>query len=215
MPITLHEIPPSPNNIKVRIGLNYKGIPFERRPIPMQPGVPPSQSDRSSLTALTRQPFTPVLEHDGIRMFDSSAILRYLEANFPETPTIVSPDYNTMREIERWESFGRTQANQPVSIIFGQAMSEAPDPSECQRACQLAHQLTAATEERLVEHDWLATDHLSIGDIVVAPLLFYAMVPDAAAAANPIARLFQQHLDLGPERERTRAWVQRVMAYDQ
>ncbi len=31
--IKLYELPPSPNNIKVRIALNYKKIPFESPPL--------------------------------------------------------------------------------------------------------------------------------------------------------------------------------------
>ncbi|MEQ8763728.1 MAG: glutathione S-transferase family protein, partial [Planctomycetota bacterium] len=210
----LHEIPPSPNSMKVRIALNYKGIAFERIPLQMTPGVPPSQSDRSVLIELSRQPFAPVLVHGSVRMFDSSAILRYLEANFPDTPPIFSTVYPIAREMEAWEKIGRTECIAPVGIVFGQAFSDTPDPTECQRACQIAHEASAPIEERLKGSEWLVGDHLSIADIVCAPPLFYGMISDEAAKASPIAAFFKKSLDLGPDRERTRAWVAKVMAFD-
>jgi hypothetical protein len=39
-------------------------------------------------------------------------------------------------------------------------------------------------------------------------------VPEAVAGTHPIAQHFHDHLHLGANRERTRAWVARVMAHD-
>ena len=41
------------------------------------------------------------------------------------------------------------------------------------------------------------------------------MLPKAAAQSSPIGAFFVEHFDLGEDRDRTRAWVKRVMAHDE
>ena len=70
--IQLYDIAPSPNNMKARIALDYKGLAYER--IPVDP------EDRSVVIEISRQPLTPVLVHEGRAIWDSAAILRYSAA---------------------------------------------------------------------------------------------------------------------------------------
>ncbi len=109
--LKLYELPPSPNNMKVRIALGYKKLDYERLPLQFDdyPG------DRTEIVKVSRQPLTPVLAHGDTVIFDSGAILRYLEANFPEAPTIFSGDIDTMRKIEEWEWMARTQIAKSIS----------------------------------------------------------------------------------------------------
>ena len=97
--VTLHEITGSLNSVKVRIALSYKELEYNREPAVLDsfPG------DRSSIVGISRQPRLPVLQHGQTIVFDSGAILRYLEANFPDTAPIFSDDHATLGEIERWE----------------------------------------------------------------------------------------------------------------
>ena len=99
--VTLYEITGSSNSVKVRIALGYKGLEYDRQVV--DPG------DRSSVVSVSRQPRLPVLQHGETVIFDSGAILRYLEANFPETAPIFSEDRATLGEIEEWELLGRSQ----------------------------------------------------------------------------------------------------------
>ena len=78
-PLVIHGFETS-NNFKVRVALGYKGIPYEFRTI--------DPSDRDEIHRLTGQFLTPVLQHGDVVLFDSAAILRYLEANFRDTPRI-------------------------------------------------------------------------------------------------------------------------------
>ena len=43
--LTLHELTGSPNNVKVRIALGFKGLSYERKPITMD-GFPGNRSAR-------------------------------------------------------------------------------------------------------------------------------------------------------------------------
>jgi glutathione S-transferase len=204
--VRLYDLAASPNNMKVRIALSYKGIAYEK--------VPVNARDRSEVVKISGQPLTPVITHGERVVFDSAAILRYLEANFRDTPPLFSTDAQTMRAIERWEALARTELAQPVSICFGQFFASERDPAESERASKMLGELSGRIEEALANGPWLVGEQMSAADVAAAPAVFYGMVPDAAAAASPIAQFFREHLKLGEGRERTREWVGRVMAHD-
>jgi len=207
--LKLYELPPSPNNMKVRIALGYKKLDYERLPLQFDdyPG------DRSEIVKVSRQPLTPVLAHGDTVIFDSGAILRYLEANFPEAPTIFSGDIDTMRKIEEWEWMARTQLAKSISIIFMQAMSPDRDEDACRKASALMHELTGPIEGQLAQTPFLTGDHLTAADISAVPLIYYSMLPEGAAS-HPISRFMHENFELGADRDRTRSWVMKVLQND-
>ena len=208
--LKLHELTGSPNSVKVRIALGYKQLDYDRQPLEFEnfPG------DRSPLIKLSRQPRAPVLEHGKTVLFDSGAILRYLEANFPDAPAIFSNDYMAHSEIETWELFARTQLGEAIGMIFGQAFAPEQDASVIAKANALLNERTGSLEDRLSGREFLVGDHLTAADIVVAAPLYLTDLTDENAAAHPVASFFQKSLQLGEGRETTRAWVRRVIAHD-
>lgn len=210
--LKLHELTGSPNSVKVRIALGYKGINYDRNPLEFEafPG------DRAPLAKLSRQPRAPVLEHGETIIFDSGAILRYLEANFPDTPRIFVDDYETHAEIERWEMFAKTQISEPVGMLFGEAFSPTPNPDVIAKANQLFHERTGVLEDRLSgESSFLVGSQLTAADIFVAAPLYLADLTDENAGEHPVATFFQKNLFLGEGREKTRAWVRNVLTHDE
>ena len=208
--LILHELTGSPNNVKARIALGYKKLEYERKPFAFDkyPG------DRSGVVALSRQPRLPVLQHGKTVIFDSGAILRYLEANFPETPPLFVEDHAMFREIEQWELFVRTQLGEPISMLFGQAFAGSADKTVCATANRMLHERTGAFEDKLTTGEVLVGNHLTAADIVCAAPLYLADLTEQQANSNPIAKFFHDHMTLGEGREKTRAWVRRLMAYD-
>lgn len=208
--LTLHELTGSPNNVKARIALGYKGLQYDRKPLDLNdfPG------NRDSVVKLSRQPRLPVLQHGRTVIFDSGAILRYLEANFPDTPPIFVSEYAAHGEIEQWEVFSRTQIGEPIGMMFGQAFAPETDPQVIARANQLLDDRTGALEDKLSSSEFLVGDHLTAADIACAASLYLVDLTREGAASHPIANFFYTHLKLGQNREKTRAWVRRVMAYD-
>jgi maleylacetoacetate isomerase len=69
---------------RVRIGLNLKGVEYERIDISLLDG---KQRDADNL-ARNPQGFVPTLEIDGHQIPQSLAILDYLDARFPEPPFV-------------------------------------------------------------------------------------------------------------------------------
>jgi len=209
--VTLHEITGSSNSVKVRIALSYKGLEYNREAVELDsfPG------DRSSIVAISRQPRLPVLQHGETVVFDSSAILRYLEANFPDTPPIFSDDHATLGEIEGWELFARSQISEPLVMMFGELFAPEPDADVVARANEMLNERTATIEDRLGHGDYLVDDRLTAADIACAAPLYLADLPaEAATEDNPMDTFFHKNLTLGEGRPQTTEWVRRVMAYD-
>jgi glutathione S-transferase len=203
----------SPNNVKVRIALNYKGLDFESIEVPVK-NYPPAGDDRAEVVQISSQPLTPVLVHGDRVVFDSSSIIRYLDANFRDTSPLFSADFATMRLIEDWERFARTELGGPVSIGFQQALSEKPDPYEMQRACEQINELTGRIEKQLNETEWLVGHRMTAADVTAAPVVFLSMLPPEAAKAGPIPEFFVSNLELGAGRVRTRQWAGKIMEYN-
>jgi glutathione S-transferase len=205
-PLKLYDLAVSPNSVKIRIALDYKGIPYER--------VPVNHRDRSEIVRLSGQPLAPILTHGSVVLFDSGAILRYLDTAFRDTPSLFSTDYDTMHEIEAWELLSRTTLSDPVEIMFEEFLAEKKGPSAAERASRMLQEATARFEERLQKGEWLVGDRMTAADVTTAPSVYYGMLPAEVASSNPIARFFAERLRLGNGRDRTRAWAARVMSYD-
>jgi glutathione S-transferase len=207
--LELLQITGSPNNIKVRIALGLKGLAYEGEALEIEafPG------DRSPVIAMSAQPRTPVLRHGKSVIFDSSAILRYLEANFPDTPRLFSEDYFEMGAIEEWEMWARTTLEEPVGIIFGQVFALTPDKDLCQRATAAMVEATWRIEDTLEKRPFLLGDKPTAADVVAAPAVNLATIPDSPDN-GPIMGFFHRNFSLGEERERTRSWVKQMMAFD-
>ncbi|MGD8329149.1 MAG: glutathione S-transferase family protein [Acidobacteriota bacterium] len=180
------------NNFKVRAALGFKGIDY--RFVTIDP------KDRSGMVEISGQPFTPVMTHGDVVMFDSAAILRYLEANFPDTPKLFSDDYGTMRAIEKWEFFGRVDLHEPLGIMVRQRIAGTSDPEATARAAQAFADRTAELEKILSNQEWLAHTRLTAADITCACVVHRVKVMNA--------------FDVPDERPAVYAWTDKVMSFD-
>src|SRR5437867_3749373 len=136
--LKLYELPGSPNNVKARLALGYKKLAYDSEPLKLD-GYP---GDRSKIVAVSGQPLTPVLVHGDTVVFDSAAIIRYLDANFRQTPPLFSSDHQEMAVIEDWELYTKTKLSEPVGMSFGQVIAAKPDRAACDRACTPMPQAT-------------------------------------------------------------------------
>lgn len=206
--LVLYDLRPSPNNIKVRLALGYKRLDYELRPV--------DPRDRTRILALSGQPFTPVLQHGEVVMFDSSAILRYVEANVAREPRLYSADPDTMRAIERWEL--RTRGGgfgAPVGMGFDQFFSKKREADELAGARDLFEDRCREIEEALSPAGFLVGDALTAADICVVSLLSYGAPTEAMLEdALPILSFLCETFAVPADCPRTRDYVQRVLQYD-
>lgn len=208
--LTLYDLRPSPNNVKVRLALGYKGIPYEI--------VEVDPADRTPVVEASGQPLTPTIRHGDVVMFDSSAILRYLEANVAREPRLFAEDRETMHAIEAWEH--RTRGGDfgaPVGMIFEQYFAAERDPAVIAEANRRIEARAREVEEALGGGEYLVAGRLTAADLCVVPLLWTACLTDEEAQAMSawgVPPFFREHFRLDPAHEAVHAYVRRVMAHD-
>jgi len=180
------------NNMKVRIALNYKGLPFSFRTI--------DPRDRDQVVALTGQPLTPVLRHGDVLLFDSGAILRYLDANLSAAPRLFCGDRKTLVAIEGWETFGRARLLAPLVLVVNHRLEGGNDPAVFDAAQDAFKRAVAELAPALEGRSWLVGDSMTGADVTTAPVVF-------RGAGYGFC-------DLDELDPRVTDWVDRVMAYD-
>jgi glutathione S-transferase len=204
-PVTLYDLAASPNNIKVRLALAYKNIPYEKIQVDME--------DRRPLVKVSGQPLAPVLVHGDTVVFDSYAIVRYLDANWPSPPRLFSAEREAMKQIEEWEQFARTEASQPIRLTFNQAFAPSPDAAALAKANGLMNRAASRIEEALAKTPCLMGEAPNAADFTLASMLYYGAVPEGIEKTNPIAAFFRRYIKI-EKAPKTLDWIARMMAWD-
>ncbi len=207
--------PPSPNNVKIAIALAYKGIEHE-----VQDVAAWGDGAAEKLIELSGQPLTPVIEHKGVVLFDSCAILRFLDANF-DGPRLYSADRAEMKEIESWEMFHLASIGRSIRPAFGVVFGREPETEHASilaKVNQDAREASAAVETRLAEQAvkgsaWLVGNSMTAADICVASMLIFAAFPEALRSYSPLWKWFGERVDIGTDRTLCREWIGRVFTY--
>ena len=87
MTITLHAMSGSPFSWKCQLALEYKGLGYETRWLSVDRG----DLKAPEFAAMNPRKLAPVLTDGAITLYESEAIMRYLEAAYPE-PTLFPGD---------------------------------------------------------------------------------------------------------------------------
>lgn len=204
--LTLYDLEPSPNNIKVRLALNWKGVPFERVAI--------QGADRSGLIEATGQEFTPAIRYGDVTLFDSHAILRFIDCNWRDTGGRLYPlDRSGVREIEAWEQHSLA-LQACIGATFGQFFAPTADEETCRVAGQGLSEATGKIEAALEGREFLGGDAPNAADFVLAPFVWYGCMTDEQAARDDLRAFFKRHLVLDDRSARAAAWAHRTMAFD-
>jgi glutathione S-transferase len=153
------------NNIKVRLALEHKGIPYEFRTI--------EATDRDELVRVSGQFLTPAMVDGDVVLFDSGAILRYLDANYPETPKLFGHSHSEQWEIEDWERFGRGPLAEPMmSLVHARVRGEGVTPALEESAAADFGVAIRKLEGRLDGRQWLVGDEMTAADITCAAVIY-------------------------------------------
>jgi glutathione S-transferase len=203
--LKLYDLAPSPNNIKVRCALAYKKIPYEK--------VPVDPKNREPVVKVSGQPLCPVLTDGEAVVYDSYAIMRYLDANFPGTPRLYNAERDAIKKIKEWELFSRTEIGPGISLIFGQFIGGTADAEKIQKANDILNRAASRTEEALAKTPYLMGESPNAADFTAGTMLAYGNVSEAAAKGHPVAAFFAKHVRLQGF-PKTKAWTARVMEWD-
>ena len=186
----VHTIPGSPFARSVLATLEEKGGPY--RLAPVAPGTLQSPEH------LARHPFgrVPVLQHGDFWLYETQAILRYLDRVLPQQP--LTPDdarraarMDQAMNINDWYLFhGVGTVIVFHRIIAPQLMGRAPDEAAIAAAMPKARTVFAELSRLLDGQSFFAGEALSLADLLLAPAVaYFTMTPEWAELGVPHANL--------------------------
>ncbi len=190
--LTVHGFETS-NNMKVRVALGYKSIPYEFRTI--------DSVDRDEIVRISGQYLTPIIEHGDVVLCDSGAIMRYLDIAFRDTPKLFGHSRLGQWEIEDWELFAKHRMAGPMMrIVHVKIAGGAPDAATKQACADDFASALSELAQQIGDRDWVVGEELTAADIHAATILHRVQV----------AQMFE----MPPQARELDAWRERVMAYD-
>ena len=167
--LTFWELSPSPNNVKVRLALGYKGIAYRTEPV--------DPFDRTPLREVSGQDLSPVIQDKGIVLTDSEAILEYLDANYPDTPRLMPREGKHRYACDAWKRRTDKELWVPFRAVFLYALKRAETLDEDARAAFVA--ALRSYDAELGDRDSFHDDpDWAICDLRVVQWAAYAVPPE-------------------------------------
>ena len=187
---TVYSIPGSPFGRAVLATLEEKAATY--RLTPVAPGT------LCSPEHLARHPFgrVPVLEHNGFSLYESQAILRYLDRVLP-APALTPGDCKAAARMDQTMNVNDWYLFQGVAnvIIFHRVvgprlMGLTPDEAAIEAAMPKAHTVFAELARLLGEQRYFTGDAVSLADLLIAPqLAFFTQTPEWSVLSAPHANI--------------------------
>jgi glutathione S-transferase len=177
--IVVYGVPGSPFVRAVQMGLEEKGVAYRVEPV--------APHELKTEAYLKRHPFgrVPAFEHGDLKLYETQAILRYLDDVFP-APSFVPADphaaarMNQIIGINGWYFFPEAAASIVFQRVVGPALLGVPtDEAAVTAAMPMAQTCVTELDRLLGSQRFLAGDQLSIADLMLAPQLdFFAVTPE-------------------------------------
>lgn len=177
----VHSIPGSPYGRAVLVALEEKGVRYRFAPVAF--------GAQRAAAHLARHPFgrVPVLEHGDFGVYETQAILRYVDRAFAGPPLTPAGPRATARmdqlmNVNDWYLFqGVGNVIGFQRIVGPRAMGLVPDEQAVAAALPKAERVFAVLAQELAERAFFTGDALSLADILLAPLIdFLSMTPEWA-----------------------------------
>ncbi|MGO6949684.1 glutathione S-transferase family protein [Rhizobium johnstonii] len=165
-----------------RLSLHEKGIDYELIPIDIF-----SLGDASA-TYLERQPFgkIPSFEHDSFRLYETGAITRYIDEAFDgpalqPTGTKERARMNQIISIADGYIYPQLVWGMYVELVSKVARDEPTDEARVAAARAKAPVYLDVLANFLGKTPWLASDHITLADLYLAPMLdYFLQVPEGS-----------------------------------
>lgn len=184
----VHSIPGSSFGRAVLIALEEKGAPYRFSAV--APGTLRAEPH------ISRHAFgrVPVLEHGDFLLYETQAILRYLDRVLPQ-PALTPADVRAAARMDQVMNLNDWYLFQGVGNVIGFERVVAPrilgrpaDEDAIVAAMPKAHEVYGELSRLLGRQPYFAGDELSLADIMVAPqLAFFSELPEwgPLTAGNP------------------------------
>jgi glutathione S-transferase len=165
--IKIHGLPPSTFTRTVRLGCHEKGIAYE-----LVEAMP------SSIDALNPFRKIPAITHGEVTLFESTAILRYLDRAFPG-PKLWPDDVMAAALCDQWASAVCDSMVNAALRYMAARFGFLPVPAEmAQKYLDKTAEVVPIFDRQLGRHRFLAGESLTAADLFLYPV--YAYFPDIA-----------------------------------
>jgi glutathione S-transferase len=174
----------------VRLALAEKGVTHELVDVPFG-----AHRDASHLS---RHPFgkVPAFEHDGFMLYETQAIVRYVDERFPGAPLQPSDvhEWSRMNQIigivdaYAWPSIaGGVLVNR---VLMPRLFGREPDEAAIAAAMPQARLSLSEIDRLMADNRFLATDFVTLADLMAVPLLYYfSNTPDGVGPTAEHSKL--------------------------
>ena len=176
--------------------LEEKGAPFRlARLVPKSP------------EHLALHPFgrIPIFDHDGFRLYETQAILRYLDRVLPDPPLTPTDPKRAARmdqvmNVNDWYLFqGVGNVITFHRVVGPRVLGTTPDEEAIKAAMPKAHTVFDELARLLGAQAYFAGDAISLADLMIAPQMeFFAQTPEwselGAHHANLVAWLTRMRM---------------------
>ena len=154
----------SSNVMKVIWLLEELGLPCDRVDV----GGPFGGTSTPEYRAMNPLGVVPSVEDDGLGLFESNVILRYLCNAHAPTTSLYPQDSKGRARVEMWMDFQQTAINKPQSTVFQGLVRTPPekrDNAAITAAIAEAANIWAILDRRLSSQAYVATGDFSLADI--------------------------------------------------
>lgn len=194
----------SPFSWRVLLTLEVKQLKYESKILEFS-----KQENRSpAYLKLNPRARVPTLRDGDFVLYESLAIMAYLEAKYPEPPIFGRTPQETgtiWRLISEHDSYLREPAFKVIRPLYFGGVSEKRE--EILAAAKTVHEELARLEAALSKFPWLAGDAISAADIAVFPGIQSLLRAASKEEAKPLDLGF---LPLSERYPNLAAWMKRV-----
>jgi len=176
---TVHLVPGSPYARAVLVALEEKGAPYQVA------GIAPSGLRKPEY--LARQPFGkfPVVEHGDFTLYETQAVLRYIDRLLPE-PALTPGDIRRAARMDQVMNINDHYLFRGVSnvvvfqrVVGPKIMGIVPDEAAIATVIEPGHVVFGELARLLGDQPYMAGAELSLADVLLAPQVdLYTGLPE-------------------------------------
>lgn len=166
--------------------------------------------DRSPVIEVSGQELVPVIVDDGEVVWDSAAIMRFLDDRYPDRPLFPSDPARRAEMDVFIDWFNEVWKRDPNGIdeeLAGNAYPAAISAMSDRMASSLDR-----FEAMLAGREYLMGDEVSAADFAAFPFLKYATIPMERGDTEQFHKVLDDHLNPGERHSGLRAWIERIDA---
>ena len=169
----LYQHPISSNARRVRLTVAHLGIEVEEVLINLM-----SEEDRRRLGEINPNSKIPVLEDDGLLLWESCSIMQYL-ADQAGAHDLYPVELKARADVNRWMFWCAQHFSPAISVFCWENLWKKmvtgvdADPAELKRGAEDMEQFGTVLDNHLAGREWVSGNALTLADYAVAAPLMY------------------------------------------